>query len=216
MTMGKHREIEVKLRINDVAELVRALKALPAKRSQRVHEQDTLFDTKDSFFGKQGAILRLRTCARAGVGSERVRNRGARNTKEGILTFKELVEGVGAAVGRYKEREEMEFRIRNVARFAGVLRRIGMRPWFRYEKYRTTYTSGRYPGLKFDLDETPIGFFLELEGPKGQIRRAAGALGYSPEDFISCSYLELYAAERRRSRIKTGEMLFGRKKIAKL
>lgn len=214
--MGKHREIEVKLRINDVAELVRALKRLPAKQSQRVHEQDTLFDTEDSFFGKRGAILRLRTCARADAASRTLSNRGVRNTKEGILTFKGLVGGVGAAGKRYKEREEIEFRIRNVARFAGVLRRIGMRPWFRYEKYRTTYTSGRYPGLKFDLDETPIGFFLELEGPKRQIRRAAEALGYSSADFITDSYLELYAAERQRSRIKTGDMLFGRKKIAKL
>jgi len=212
MTMGKHREIEVKLRVDDVARLTRALKALPAKQTARVYEQDTLFDTAECFFQKREAIMRLRTYTRAGVGSVRARNRSVRNAQEGVLTFKGLVEGASPAGGHYKEREEIEFRIGNGARFAGVLRRIGMRPWFRYEKYRTTYTSGRYPGLKFELDETPIGFFLELEGPKRQIRRATEALGYSRADYITASYLELYAANRPRSRSSGGNMVFRKKK----
>jgi adenylate cyclase, class 2 len=217
MTMGKHREIEVKLRVDGVARLTRALKALPAKQTARVYEQDTLFDTADRFFQKREAIMRLRTCTRVAgraVTGANTRRRG--KATEGSLTFKGLVKGASPAGGHYKEREEIEFRIGNVARFAGALRRIGMRPWFRYEKYRTTYTSGRYPGLKFELDETPIGFFLELEGPKRQIRRAAEALGYSRADYITASYLELYAAERPGSRSKSGNMLFHKKKIAKL
>lgn len=214
--MGKHREIEVKLRVDDVAGLVRALKALPAKQTARVHEQDTLFDTEDGWFQKREAILRLRTCTPAAVRVARgARIRRMGKATEGILTFKGLLEGTKAGVGHYKEREEIEFHVRNVVRFAGVLRRIGMRPWFRYEKYRTTYASRQYPGLKFELDETPIGFFLELEGPKRQIRRAAEALGYSRADYITASYLELYAAKRPRSRSRLGNMLFRKKKIAK-
>jgi len=214
--MGRHREIEVKLKIDDVAKLVRALKALPAKQSARVHEQDMLFDTDDGFFRKREAILRLRTLMRANAVSGMARNRDVRKAREGILTFKGRVEGANLTGRRYKEREEIEFQIRNVGRFAGLLRRLGMRPWFRYEKYRTTYTSGRYPGLKLELDETPIGFFLELEGPKRQICRAAEALGYSSADFVTASYLELYAAERPRSRPNSRSMLFHKKKIAKL
>lgn len=215
--MGKHREIEVKVKVDDVARLTRALKGLPAKRRARVYEQNALFDTVDGFFQRRKAILRLRTCSLAsGRAGRSTRVRGAGNATEGLLTFKGVVEGAARAGGRYKEREEIEFQIGNVAGFAGVLRRIGMRRWFRYEKYRTTHMSRRYPGLKLELDETPIGFFLELEGPKRQIDRAARALGYSPADYITASYLELYAAEHPRSRSNSGNMLFGRKKIAKL
>ena len=217
MSMGKHREVEVKLKIDDVARLTRTLKGLRAKRRARVYEQNTLFDTVDGFFQGRNAILRLRTCTVASGRTARgTHTRGSGKATEGLLTFKGLVEGTAAASGRYKEREEIEFRIRNVVRFAGVLRRIGMRPWFRYEKYRKTYTSRLYPGLKLELDETPIGFFLELEGPKRQIDRAAQALGHSPADYITASYLELYAAKHRRSRSNPGNMLFLKKKIAKL
>jgi len=212
MTMGKHREVEVKLKVKDAARLVRSLKELPVTQNARVHEQDTLFDTADRFFQKCEAILRLRTCTRAAGLARDAHTRGMGKANEGILTFKGPVEGANPTGDRYKEREEIEFRVKNVVQFAGVLRRIGMRPWFRYEKYRTTYTSRRYPGLKFELDETPIGLFLELEGPKRQISRAAEALGYSRADYITASYLELYAAERSRSRSSRGNMVFRKKK----
>lgn len=211
--MGKHREIEVKLKVDDVARLTRALKALPARQTARVYEQNALFDTVDRFFQGRKAILRLRTC-RVSTGLERRggQTRGRKKATEGVLTFKGMIEGVSSAGARYKEREEIEFRIRDVKRFGGVLRGVGMRPWFRYEKYRTTYMSQCYPGLKLELDETPIGVFLELEGPKRQIDRAAKALGYSAGDYITASYLALYAAECARKRLKPGNMMFGKKK----
>src|SRR5690348_2658738 len=110
MTMGKHREIEVKLRVDDVARLVRALKALRAKQAARVYEQDTLFDTEDGWFHKREAILRLRTCTpAAGRVARGVRIRRIGKATEGILTFKGLVEGAKAGGSRYKEREEIEF-----------------------------------------------------------------------------------------------------------
>ena len=211
--MGKHREIEVKLKVDDVERLRRTLKALEAKQSARVYEQDTLFDTEDRWFQKREAILRLRTCTpAAGPIARGAPACGTRKAVEGILTFKGVVDGSNAASSRYKEREEIEFRVKNVARFATVLRGIGMRPWFRYEKDRTTYHSRRYPGLKFELDETPIGAFLELEGPRRQIGPAAKALGYSMDDYITASYLELYAAERARRGLKRANMLFDKKK----
>lgn len=210
--MGKHREIEVKLRVRDVKALVVRLEAVAARGAGRVYEQDMLFDTADEFFRKREAILRLRrerpapNWAAAGARHGRARGR------EGILTFKGLISGRRARRENYKEREEIEFRVADVERFAGLLRRIGMRAWFRYEKYRTTYRSRRFPGSKFELDETPIGDFLELEGPRRQIDRAAKALGYSMDDYITASYLELYAAERARRGLKRANMLFDKKK----
>jgi len=44
-----------------------------------------------------------------------------------------------------------------------------MSGWFRYEKYRTTFrlpdSNAWANGLLIELDETPIGTFVELEGP---------------------------------------------------
>ena len=42
------------------------------------------------------------------------------------------------------------------------------------------------------FDETPIGTYLEIEGPRLWIDEVAKALGYGPRDYISASYGRLY------------------------
>jgi adenylate cyclase class IV len=207
----KNRETEVKLRVQDAERLLARLKAMGAKRIERVFEKNTLFDTQDGAFRKRKAILRLRREQKLRHFDVRQRRRRRPDMpSDGILTYKGLLEGRKAAKAKYKEREEIQYRIRDARRFETVLRQMGMRIWFRYEKYRTKYSAERYPGLNFDLDETPIGAFLELEGPGRQIDRAAKALGYSPEEYITASYLELYAAERTRRGGKFGDMTFNK------
>jgi adenylate cyclase class 2 len=58
------------------------------------------------------------------------------------------------------------------------------------------------------LDETPVGAFLELEGPPDAIDKAAEALGYSRKDYLVKNYLELYAEDCRRKGVSPGNMLF--------
>ena len=48
-----------------------------------------------------------------------------------------------------------------------------------------------------DLDETPIGTFLELEGAPQAIDRAARALGFSSRHYIRGTYWSLFQASRR-------------------
>ena len=38
------------------------------------------------------------------------------------------------------------------------------------------------------VDETPIGTFLEIEGPVATIHAAAAALGRGPRDYVDRSY----------------------------
>lgn len=218
--MPPRREIEVKLRVSGVAETVDRLRQIGAKKVVRVFESNVLFDTEDEHFRRRFAILRIRQAVQADMGLRRLLDRRERppakkRVRTGILTFKGLVAGQGGQCGRYKEREEIEFRLKDAGRFAKLLRRIGMRPWFRYEKYRTRYATS-YPGLWIDLDETPVGVFLELEGPRRSIDRAARALGYSSADYITASYLELYTAECFRKSRKPGNMLFESKKITNM
>jgi len=213
--MSIHREVEVKLRVADAA-LRRKLAKLGAKAgaSGRVHEMNTVFDTPQGGLAKHGQLLRIRV-VKGGKGSK-----GGRG-KEGpraVLTFKGPAEGIvpGAISGaneRYKIREEREVELSDPEGLKQILEALGLRGWFRYEKYRTTYAfpkSQRWAeGLKLMLDETPIGSFLELEGPREAIDRAAEVLGFDRGDYITKSYLALYLDDCRWHGVEPKDMVFG-------
>ena len=62
--------------------------------------------------------------------------------------------------------------------------------------------------LKIELDETPIGAFLELEGSPSSIDRVARLLGYTHSDYITQTYGALYIADSRLHGYKPTNMLF--------
>ncbi len=97
--------------------------------------------------------------------------------------------------GRYKSREELEATTTDAAALVSILDRLGYVPSFRYEKYRTSFAlpvePDPEPGI-LALDETPIGVYLELEGPEYWIDRTALRLGFSPDDYVTSSYATLY------------------------
>jgi adenylate cyclase, class 2 len=190
MVVRRRFEIEIKLRIEDLAGLRRRLARAGARRLSRVHELDTLYDTPKKRLQRRGALLRLRL--RAG---------GA------LVTYK----GRQAPHARYKVRREIESGVSDPDAFRAVLEAVGFRPWFRYEKYRTSYRLPRLPHLAVELDETPIGPFLELEGSRGAIDRAARRLGFGPADYLTASYYALYLRARRRLRRPAAAMLFPRR-----
>jgi len=84
-----------------------------------------------------------------------------------------------------------------------VLRALGYEPTYRYQKYRQPY---HLAAVEVLLDETPIGNFLELEGPPEAIDAAARALGFSPADYDARTYRELHQA--RTGREEPGDMVF--------
>jgi adenylate cyclase class 2 len=222
--MKTNREVEIKLRVEDLAGLLERLRELGAEQVESIHEENTLFDTGEREFQKMRAVLRLRReTPSAPAGKAQTREKCARGSA-GLLTFKgpapsrgndkrygKSIVGPGSAE-KYKIREEIEYRIGNAGRLEGLFERLGLRPWFRYEKYRTKYRLRRFAGLHLDLDETPIGIFLELEGSRRAIDGAARALGYSAKDYIAASYLELYFENCARRGVKSGNMVFGTKK----
>jgi adenylate cyclase class 2 len=105
----------------------------------------------------------------------------------------------------FKEVQENEQRVKDPRRLSQALRALGFRPGFRYEKYRTSF---HLNSLHIDLDETPVGVFLELEGTPTAIHCTARVLGFSPKDYICSTYWTLYAAECRRHHRKPQNMLF--------
>ena len=206
------KEIEIKLRVNDVEELKGRLKRMGARLvsagNMRVHEWNTLFDTARQDLRKREQLLRIR--------------RAKKNARQrALLTFKGPVfverrrGGNSKHDERHKIREEIEVQISDAAALAKILERLNMRPSFHYEKYRTTY---RLPnqawakGLLIELDETPIGTFMELEGPPRAIDRAAKELGFSKKDYILTNYLRLFAEQCRRRGKKMCDMTFRKRK----
>jgi len=209
--MTTKREVEIKLRVDDLAGLLGRLREPNAKCEGSVHEENTLYDTSTRDFQRMQAILRIRRESAARLPGK-ARRRGKRvKGGGGLITYKEMVGGKrGASGGKYKVREEIEYRMKNAGQIERLFARLGLRRGFRYEKYRTKYELVAFPGLEVDLDETPIGTFLELEGSRRAIDGAARALGYSETDYIAVSYLELYLAECERLGKKPGNMVFKR------
>ena len=160
---------------------------------------NTLYDTRDGKLARQGQMLRLRVERRARRTARAEKSKGA--GVSALLTIK----GPGlpgkrgpkrASAVRYKIREEHELRIGDHEEMPRILEALGLRPWFRYEKFRTTY---RLPGiahLKLELDETPVGSFLEIEGERDAINRAATLLGFARSDYIDKSYGALFMEQR--------------------
>jgi adenylate cyclase, class 2 len=192
-----HHEIEIKLRVTDIPSLLRRLRQLGAICHGRIFEQNTLYDTPDFTFRRLGRLLRVRVEAPSPNRLVPAGRPGA------LLTSKVPVPPKGTP--RYKVKIEREVSLQNPRRWPAILRSLGLRPAFRYEKYRSTF---RLPRLSIDLDETPVGVFLELEGAPRAIDRVARTLGYSSRDYFCGTYWDLYAAEcRRRGRVP-GNMVF--------
>ncbi|MFY9530238.1 MAG: class IV adenylate cyclase [Candidatus Acidiferrales bacterium] len=216
MAHPSNREIEVKLRVSDVSRLRRLLRRLGAVSSGRIFESNTLYDDAQNHLRKSGRLLRLRVEIPARTLKPPARTRDGRlpPVRHALLTYKAPVPRKGIAPGqlRYKVREEVEVQVGDPSRLEMILGGLGLRPGFRYEKFRTTY---RLPGLKnlvVVLDETPIGPFLELEGPKSAIDQAARRVGYALRDYNPMTYWSLYHDECRRRGVRPRNMVFTRRK----
>jgi adenylate cyclase class 2 len=206
--MGKEREI--KLRIADLAVLRRALRRLGARVARaRLHERNVLFETAEGWLAGREQLLRIRTEAPVGRG---------RGSTRSLVTFKRplATPGPSKGGGRHKVREEIELEITDPKSLATIFEGLGLRSWFQYEKFRTTF---RLPasnpwarGLLIELDETPIGVFLELEGPANAIDRVAKALGFEAQDYVLANYMTLYQEYCRSRGEEPRDMLFVKKK----
>jgi adenylate cyclase class IV len=222
-------EIEVKCKLKNVAAFRKALERIGARpvaappargvnspAAARVHEMNDLFDTPKARFAKHRQLVRVRVRKTRGV-----RGKGAVH-EQILFTYKgparqgpKSSHGARkpAHTGRHKVREEVEVEVTDDAALKQILRGMGLRPWFRYEKYRTTYClparQSWARGLLIELDETPVGNYVELEGPAEAIDKAAALLGFRPWEYITKSYLQIYLKACRRNGTRPGNMLFG-------
>lgn len=178
------RETEIKFRIDDARALERRLRATGFRQiTRRTHESNTLYDLPGQVLRKRGELLRLRK-----YGSS------------WLLTHK----GKGK-VTRHKSRVETESRVDDGEQLDKILQALGYVPSFRYEKFRSEWSDGKGHVV---LDETPVGFFGEIEGPARWIDRTALQLGIGRESYITDSYAGLFYAWKRRTRSRAHQMTF--------
>lgn len=182
-------ENEIKLRVATVAR-ARALMRQHgfAVIAPRVFEQNLVLDDDGGSLRAAGKLLRVR-----GAG------------KIVTCTFKSPEQP-----GRHKRRGELEFRASDFDACLAVFASLGFRERFRYEKYRTEFRHASGPG-HVTIDETPIGVFMELEGPAAWIDRTAKSLGFSPADYVLDSYARLYESWCAAHGVAVEDMRFRRR-----
>jgi adenylate cyclase class 2 len=189
----KHRhETEIKL-------VVKNLKGTRARLAElgfrpvlaRHFESNYLYDFPDQRLRKSRCLIRIRYAG-----------------DQGLLTFK----GAPLRSRDYKIRREIETKVEDGHRLGEILLQLGLREVFCYEKFRTMYAPrgksdvSDAPHLVFD--ETPVGNFLELEGPQRWIDEVARQLGFSRRDYITDSYATLYRKKCQAEHKTPGNMIF--------
>jgi adenylate cyclase class 2 len=183
------REVKLLFRTSDEARAAIAAAGASPFRTRRFQD-DALFDSTDESLRRQGCTLRVRT-ERADVGLQPQRV---------LLTFKGPVQP-----GAMKLREEHETAVSEGDALARVLAALGLRVWFRYQKYREEFAA---PDLIIAIDETPVGTFVEVEGSEDAILAMTGALGRGPADFILDSYYRLFMIRREQFGLTGPHMVF--------
>ncbi len=164
-------EVEIKVAIESARKGLALLRAHGfGVIARKVFEENLVLDDEARSLYQRGVLLRVR---RAG--------------KKVTCTAK----GPEAPGGPHKRREENEFEPSEFDAALAFFGTLGYRESFRYEKYRTEFAREGEPG-HVTLDETPIGVYMELEGPAGWINRTAKLLGFPPAGWITKSYARIY------------------------
>jgi adenylate cyclase class 2 len=178
-------ETEIKLVFADVEAARRAVTGAGGRLTiARRLLDDRLFDTPDSTLQQSGRALRVR-----------------RDGHGGFLTFKGPIHA-----GPLKAREETETAVGEPAKIEAVLESLGYACRFRAQKYREEYV---IDDATLAIDETPMGVYVEVEGPAAAIQRIAEALGRSPADYRVESYSMLWQTWRAEQDIDERDMTFG-------
>jgi adenylate cyclase, class 2 len=177
-------EVEIKFKIADLGDLEQNLKKAGFRlQTPRTHEMNTLYDFSGDKLRRKGELIRLRQYG-----------------CKWVLTHK-----AKAKAGRHKTRAETETTVEKGEAMAAILESLGLKPRFRYEKFRAEWSDGSGHVV---VDETPVGNLGEIEGPAAWIDQTASKLGIGEEQYLTLSYAELFLEWKRRTRSSAQEMTF--------
>ena len=182
----KNQEIEAKFPVKDLRKIQELLEFHQAELlMDKSYEHNILLDTPTNELLAENARLRLR-----------------KEGSESILTYKRTRKNEN----NIAYREEIETRVDHFENTRLILNRLGFLTFFEYEKYRSTYRLG---ATTIMLDETPTGFYLEIEGPDEEtIHRTASLLEIDWNQRTDKSYLQVFQEWAAENGYTGRDMLF--------
>ncbi len=176
-------EIELKFPISDPAALQSRLPQLGFHLdTPRTFEHNTLFDTSAHDLRAARQILRIRQYGNLCT-----------------VTHKRLPDQSSIDANRYKIRIETETTVADGEALAEIFRQLGYAPTFIYEKYRTEWSHTTERSAHLVIDETPIGNYVELEGPPAWIDHTIAELEIDPATCLTDSYGKLFLDWKQRT-----------------
>ena len=175
-------ETEIKIKVQDLHSVKRKIKQKGGIYESSFFEDNIVFDDAHGTLFKKRYLLRLRK-------SDRV-----------TVTVKTPMEK-----GRYKVMQEYEIQVSDFDQTLSILNILGYKKVFRYQKMREIFSVQR---TKVFLDDTPIGYYIEIEGEGPDIEHTAKLLGLDGEEKITRNYFEVYRDYCKERGLKPGDMIF--------
>lgn len=185
-------ETEIKLAVEEslVKDIVAKIeKEFDGKKSDPFHQTTHQFFFED--YTKQNAFPRIR------------------NEENGSITLTvkaKLKEG-----SEFFKRIELETVIDNAEKVIDMMPFFGFPKKISWEKKRHSFFINGDTDVCFFLDETPIGWFLEIEAEESKIEEAITKLGLQKAKRINRTYLGLWEDYKKEYGISGDDMVFSSK-----
>ncbi len=187
--MSDYQEIEIKFALGDPAGVRSRLLQLGAVSQGRHFENNLRLDDAARTLASRHIVLRVRQVNGPGSGPAWLTVKSPAASPDASLSF----------------RHEVETEIGDGAAMLKALEMLGYTPYWRYEKYRETFT---WNDVEAVIDELPIGWFLEIEGSPEGIRSLAEKLGFDLADGITASYARIFEEVCRVMKIDAADLTF--------
>lgn len=177
-------ETEVKFYLSDVNPVRRRIMALGADFKGRVFETNLRFEDADNRLIQKKSLLRLRKDIKT------------------TLTFKSEPPFKD---DQFKTLREFEVEVSDFAGMKQILESLGFHEEQVYEKWRETFVLS---DTHFCLDTMPYGDFLEIEGPKKDIKELASRIGLKWHQRILLNYLAIFDVIRKQLNLGFSDVTF--------
>ena len=177
-------ETEVKFYLKNEDTIRKAILVLGAHSRGQAFESNIRFEDSNKSLIRRKSLLRLRQDTKC------------------TLTFKSPPDKDDS---QYKVFNELEVNVSDFDTMQNILESVGFYPEQIYEKRRETLL---LDNSLFCIDAMPYGNFLEIEGPRTDIRHFAHLLKLDWEKRILMNYLEIFAYLRKELQFKFNDVTF--------
>ncbi|MEI6266401.1 MAG: class IV adenylate cyclase [bacterium] len=181
----KNIEKEIKIKVENIAEIGEILKRKNAKCLGKSFQRTIRFDTEDCDLEKNKTFIRVRS----GFGNV-VTLKKKTKTNENVF-----------------ERVELETEVSDIEIMRKIFHNLGYTREFIMEKYRTNW---EYNDTKISFDEMPFGLYVEIEGEEAEIFETAEELGLDLSNKITVTYWDLFEDYKKETGISGENIVFSK------